>query len=516
MPIQFLMAGIVSIFGAKNNPDRAVFLNRGGINLSEQKRIEVGTLLNLVISETLLCTTRGITSPGSLGCRTGNSKPASNRKTLKKVLIISPYFPPFNTADMQRVRQSLPYLRENGWEPTVLTVDEKYVEAYSVDDLLLQTIPHDITVHKVNALKASITRRLGIGSLSIRAFFSMRKKGDELLRTEKFDLVYFSTTAFHVMALGPRWKRKFGVPFILDIQDPWYNTFYFSHALTKKTPKAWMYHQLDKHLEARTLPYADGIISVSSGYRDLYLKRYPGLAYESFRIIPFGCAVLDFPIAKKNISRSSVSFSTDEINAVYIGRGGQDMEFAAGIIFDAVRLGRERQPELFKKLRLWAIGTSYAQAGKGAKTFEPVARQKGLDGQVTEISDRLPYFETLHLLSKADLLFVPGSIDSTYTASKIYPYIYMDKPMLSVFHEKSSVCEIIRHTSKSKVATFGDHVTAKEKEQLAEDCYAYLSEVLRRNIKDANLNRQAFEEYTARSMAVKQIDFFNQVINHIA
>jgi len=431
---------------------------------------------------------------------------------LKKVLIISPYFPPFNTADMQRVRQSLPYLRENGWEPTILTVDEKYVEAYSVDNLLLQTFPQDIPVYKVPALKASVTRRLGIGSLSLRAFFSMRKKGDELLRSEKFDLVYFSTTAFHVMALGPRWKRKFGVPFILDIQDPWYNTYYFNHALTKKTPKAWMYHQLDKHLEAKTIPFADGIISVSSGYRDLYLKRYPSLGYDNFRIIPFGCAVLDFPIAQTNVNNSRVSFSAEEKNAVYIGRGGQDMLLASGIIFDAMGLGVEREPERFRKLRLWFIGTSYALAGAGAKTFEPLAKEKGLGESVTEISDRLPYFETLYLLSKADVLFVPGSTDSTYTASKIYPYIYMNKPMLSVFHEKSSVCDIIRTTSQSKLVAFGDNLSDARRNALVEECYTYLSCVLRNDIKNANLNRQAFEEYTAKAMAVKQINFFNHVL----
>lgn len=430
---------------------------------------------------------------------------------MKKVLIISPYFPPFNTADMQRVRQSLPYLRENGWEPTVLTVDEKYVEAYSVDNLLMQTFPQDIRIHKVPALKASFTRKLGIGSLSLRAFFSMRKKGDELLRTEKFDLVYFSTTAFHVMALGPRWKRKFGVPFILDIQDPWYNTYYFQHSLARKTPKAWMFHQLDKHLEARTVPFADGIISVSSGYRDLYLKRYPNLAYDSFRIIPFGCAVLDFPIATKNVNQSRVIFSPQEVNAVYIGRGGQDMVQAAGIIFDALRMGLQREAPHFQKLRLWFIGTSYAQAGKGTQTFGPLASAMGVGDRVTEISDRLPYFETLYLLSKADVLLVPGSTDSTYTASKIYPYIYMDKPMLSVFHEKSSVCEIIRNTSQSKVVTFNDAVLKTEKRALAEECYRYLRDVLVNGVRDARLDLAAFEEYTAKSMAQKQVHFFNHV-----
>jgi hypothetical protein len=430
---------------------------------------------------------------------------------LKKVLIISPYFPPFNTADMQRVRQSLPYLRENGWEPTVLTVDEKYVEAYSIDNLLLQTYPGDITIHRVPALKAAITRKLGIGSLSMRAFFTIRKRGDQLLHTEKFDLVYFSTTAFHVMALGPRWKRRFGVPFILDIQDPWYNKFYFENALTKKSLKARLYHQLDKQLEARTIPFADGIISVSAGYRDLYLQRYPTLTYKKFRVIPFGCAVIDFPIARKNIKGSKITFSPAEVNAVYIGRGGQDMEFAAGIFFDAILIGLQRHEALFQKLRFWFIGTSYAQAGKGAKTFEPLAREKGLESFINEVSDRLPYFETLYLLSKADMLVVPGSTDSTYTASKIFPYIYLDKPMLSVFHEKSSVCDIIRQTSQSKVVTFNDAVTDKQRNNMVEECFRYLYDVLNKEIKKANLNLEAFEAYTAKSMAEQQIDFFDEV-----
>jgi hypothetical protein len=43
---------------------------------------------------------------------------------MKKVLIISPNFPPVNGADMHRIRQSLPYVRAWGWQPGVLAVDE--------------------------------------------------------------------------------------------------------------------------------------------------------------------------------------------------------------------------------------------------------------------------------------------------------------------------------------------------------------------------------------------------------
>ncbi|HVG42528.1 MAG TPA: glycosyltransferase, partial [Chitinophagaceae bacterium] len=397
-------------------------------------------------------------------------------------------------------------------EPTIITVDGPFIENFSIDDLLLQTFPQDIRIIKVPAIKATLTRKLGIGSLSLRAYFPIKKQVNKLLKAERFDLVYFSTTAFHVMALGPGWKKKFGVPFILDIQDPWYNTYYFQNALHKKTIKAWLFHQLDKYLEAKTIPATDGIISVSSGYRDLYVRRYPNLTSGDFRIIPFGCAVLDFPIAKKSVHASRVKLSAEGINMVYIGRGGQDMELAIDIILDGVKIGLKKENKYFKKVHIWFIGTSYAQNGKGIKTIETIAEKKGLTDRVTEITDRLPYFETLYLLSKADILFVPGSTDPSYTASKIYPYIYTNKPMLAVFHNKSSVCDVVEQTSSAKVVAFGDVVGAEARQNLASECYAYLSEVLRNNIQHSNFDCDSFEPYTAQCMTKKQTDFFEQVI----
>ena len=63
---------------------------------------------------------------------------------------------------MQRVRMSLPYYKNLGWEPVVLCVHEKFVSGYK-DDLLSETIPADIEVHKVAAWSEKLTRRLGIG-----------------------------------------------------------------------------------------------------------------------------------------------------------------------------------------------------------------------------------------------------------------------------------------------------------------------------------------------------------------
>ena len=114
---------------------------------------------------------------------------------MKKVLIVSPHFPPVNAADIHRVRQSLPYFKQFGWEPTVLCVAPEYVEM-AMDDNLEKSIPKDIEIQKVMAYSTKYTRKFGLGNLGIRAFWQLYKEGHRLLKAEQFDLVYFSTTVF--------------------------------------------------------------------------------------------------------------------------------------------------------------------------------------------------------------------------------------------------------------------------------------------------------------------------------
>src|ERR1700677_3580293 len=149
----------------------------------------------------------------------------ASRAMPRRVLIVSPHFPPINAPDHQRVRMSLPYLRENGWEAHVLAVDPRFVEG-AWDPDLLRTIATDVPVTRAGAVPLRMTRWLGLGRLGLRAFGPLNRMGSRLLCQRAFDLVYFSTTVFPTMSLGPRCKRLFGVPYVLDLQDPWLGDYY--------------------------------------------------------------------------------------------------------------------------------------------------------------------------------------------------------------------------------------------------------------------------------------------------
>ncbi|WP_088889460.1 hypothetical protein [Leptolyngbya ohadii] len=84
-----------------------------------------------------------------------------------------------------------------------------------------------------------------------------------MLASQRFDLVFFSSTIFPVMILGDRWQRRFRVPYILDFQDPWR----VEAAPTHQRPGGRLRYAVDKflakNLEPRAVKRVSHIISES-------------------------------------------------------------------------------------------------------------------------------------------------------------------------------------------------------------------------------------------------------------
>jgi len=428
---------------------------------------------------------------------------------MKKVLIISPNFPPINAADMHRVRQSLAYFPQMGWDATVVTVEPVFVEM-SEDPLLLDTIPESANVIRIKAFNPKFTRKIGLGNLGYRALWFYLKTCNALIRKRRFDLIYFSTTAFPVMVLGRYWKRKFGIPFIIDMQDPWRNDFYLDKPKHERPPKFLFAYNMDKFLEAFTMKKVDGIVSVSPGYPKTLMERYANIDAAMCTVIPFGGASVDFDVLEKAQVKNTLFDKADQaINFAYIGRGGHDMGLAVSGIFAAVKKGLDRDPGLFSKIKMYFVGTSYAADGQGQKTIEPLATKYGVSDHVVEITDRLPYFSAMKVLKDADILIIPGSTDTNYTASKLYPYILAHRPLIAVFNQNSTVVDILDKTRAGACATFNNEDPV---ELLAEKIYLIIKEYLRTIPFIPDTHWSEFEPYSAREATRRQVEFFNKIL----
>ena len=102
-------------------------------------------------------------------------------QVMRRILVVSPHFPPTSAADMHRVRQSLQYFPEFGWQPSVLAVEPGFVEGQN-EPLLLQTVPADIDVTRVRALPANLTRKVGLGDLALRSIPFLYRPGGRIIR----------------------------------------------------------------------------------------------------------------------------------------------------------------------------------------------------------------------------------------------------------------------------------------------------------------------------------------------
>ncbi|MFA6246614.1 MAG: hypothetical protein WC615_06715 [Mucilaginibacter sp.] len=421
----------------------------------------------------------------------------------KKLLIISPYFPPVNAADMQRVRMSLPYFAGWGWDAEVVVINPKFADL-AKDELLMQSVPPYIKVHQVNAMRKKLTSKVGLGSIAIRSLWHYRSQVNRILHDRHFDLIYFSTTQFPVCILGAYWKKRFRIPYVIDIQDPWHSDYYINKPKSDRPPKYLFAYHLNKFLEPIAVKNAAGLISVSAGYIDELKFRYKEIQHVPAATITFGAFEPDMKIARDNQQLFTGLLDGQFKNVVYIGRGGKDMHRAVSPVFSAFQKGLKKNKEEFQRIRFHFIGTSYAPAGRGIKTILPLARQFGIEDYVSEITDRISYYHTLLTLQQADALFIPGSDDPLYTASKIFPYLMTKKNILAIFNPASSAIPILQEYGVEHVYNYDDISLS--------NLSVFFRQLIQGDFQAVTFNSEAIKKFSAQEMARAQCQLFNTVI----
>ncbi len=428
---------------------------------------------------------------------------------MRRLLIVSPHFPPVNAPDHQRVRMSLPYFRENGWDPTVLAVEAGEVEG-SQDPLLATTVPADIAVHRVSAYGSRWTRRFGLGNLVYRSWFQLQAEGDRLLCDGDFDLVYFSTTQFVATALGARWLRRYGVPFVVDIQDPW-RTDYYERAGAPRPPGGWKYffaRWQAKRLEARAWRDAAGFISVSESYLAQLRARYPWFAAKPSAVIPFGAPEADFVTARK-LTDLAPAFAREPgcTHIVAVGAVGPIMRAAILRLCKSLRAFRDAEPALAARLRFHFIGTSYAPAAYATPSVAPLAFECGVGDLVTESPARIGYFTALRTLLAADAIVIPGSDDPGYNPSKLAPCFLAEKPVLALAPVGSSFEHTVRTLGFASLVP----VPGSAQDSTVSD---FLRTVLRdpSSLPATRATALFASTHTARARTARQCELFSQAL----
>jgi len=377
---------------------------------------------------------------------------------LKRLLFVSPHYPPDGAAGTHRARVLAPYLPRHGWRPTVLTVNREAYEG-SLDLELEQMADDGVEVIRASALSATWTRRLGVGDLGLRALPGLRSAARRELARGDYDAIYVTTYPIYPALLAPSLKREFGVPFVLDLQDPWVGAWGASVGPgTAGAPnlKSRISRTVAAVIERRVVPHADALTSVSSELLDSLRATYPVLETRPSLELPIGLDPRDIELASSQPAHNPFFDSADGMCHVsYVGTLLPLAMDVVRVLFEGVRELRRTDPALAARLRLHFIGTSNQAQPGGPERARMIAREMGIGDLVTEHPARVPFAAALRAQLASTALLILGSTEARYTASKVAPALASGRPILAIAHAHSDALRQLRDANDATVQVIG-------------------------------------------------------------
>ena len=112
-------------------------------------------------------------------------------------------------------------------------------------------------------------------------------------------------------------------------------------------------------------------------------------------------------------------------------------------------------------------------------------------------------------MAAADILLVPGSDDVNYTASKLYPYILLKKPLVVVAHKLSPMVSTLKELNVGELLTFEDSCDNSAKGSHFSDI---LTGMIGRLPFEPDCDWRKFDKYEAAAMTHRVCQLFDEVI----
>ena len=421
---------------------------------------------------------------------------------MKKVLIISPDYPPCNLAGVHRARLFAQHLPEFGWEPIVLCVDEKYYE-FDLDWNLYKLLPKNQRIEKVKAFQ--VTKPRLIGDIGLRSYFFLRRKALQLIKNDNIDFVYIPIPSFYVSLLGPYLNRKTGVKYGIDYIDPWVHQFPGSEKIFSRH---WWSTRLAKWLEPKAVVKASLITGVASGYYQGVIDRNPHLSSRClFGAMPYGGEKNDQLLLSELGIEPYLFKKNNKIQLVYAGAMLPKAYAPLRSIFHSLA----NNIDLFKNVEFHFIGTGKIPNDPNSYTIKPIAEEYGIwQTNIFEYPKRISYLDVLVHLNAATAIFILGSTEPHYTPSKVYQAVLSQKPVFAVLHKQSTAGSILQKSKAGQVLSFdGENDLGSINQRFAiffSDFINFINE-----FDPALIDETMFEEYSAKSVTGKLSALLNQV-----
>jgi len=382
---------------------------------------------------------------------------------VKKVLIITYYWPPSGGAGVQRWLKLTRYLPELGWLPIVITVHPEDASYPLYDESFDKEVHESVKVIRTRSRelfgiyrKISGSKKIPYGGFAneqednfiqkvarfIRGNFVLpdSRKGwnrfafrsaVELIRKEEgIECIITSSPPHSTQLTGLKLRKKFGITWIADLRDPWTDIYYY-----RQLYPTFPAHKLNLHYEHKVMRSADKILTVGPFLKDLFTAKHR-LDPDKVEILYNGFDPSDFqnlPEPKKNFFRISYIGTLSDVYPV---------ESFTRVILDLLKE--------IPAIRLRFIGAvSSSQRRKLSQ----------IPSENIEYIGHVSHHEAIRQMAQSSLLLliIPEHETSRgILTGKIFEYMASGRPVVGIGPVDGDAARILEESNAGRMVDFKD------------------------------------------------------------
>ena len=437
---------------------------------------------------------------------------------MKRVLIITYYWPPSGGSGVQRWLKMSKYFPENGWQPVIYTAEDA---EYPVEDLSLEkdvTPEAEILRRKIVEPYSFYKKFLGIKKdEKIKAGFinegkkksswkenlSVWLRGNlfipdarcwwikpsinflrKYLEKNPVDAIISTGPPHSMHLIAKELHKKFNIPWIADFRDPWTDIDFFSELkLTKRS--------LKKHhdLQYQVLTEADKVVTVGWDWA----KGLEGHGAKDVEVITNG---YDFNIEEKSTNvKLSSDFTMSHVGIVGAARNAVCYWEALGEI-----IKEDNIKDFSKLLKIRLIGQVDNSVIESIK-------KNNLENNV-EIIPYIPHEKVIAEQSSSQvlLLFINNSPNAKgIMTGKIFEYMASGRPIFAIGPTDGDTAIILDKTKSGFIVDFDDKDGMK-------NAIIDLFNKYKENQLITNKN-EVVENYSRRALAKDYVNLIETIID---
>lgn len=398
---------------------------------------------------------------------------------MKKVLIITYYWPPAGGPGSQRIVKFVKYLPQFDWQPIVLTVEKG--EFPYTDHSLEKDIPPNVKVYRTKSLEPflwykSLTGRSKDESLPVGLITHKKKsiiekiaswiranifipdarigwipfaviKALQIIKDEKIDLIFSSSPPHSLQLIGWYLKIRTGLPWVTDFRDRWTGIRYYQvlsrSSITKK---------IDGYLEKKVLTNSNFITSTSEGFNIDFHEKLISVN-QAFQFLPNGYDEEDFKNSQPQERKKFIILHTGNLIA----------QQNPTVLWKSLKEILRKDEKIKKLMAVQLIGKTHDSIIQSVMELNL--------SDIVEFHDYVPHEKVLQAMQNASILFavIPDLPDNkSIVLGKIYEYIGTGNPMLIFGPPKGNAADIISQFSNSTICNYSD---AKQCGKFIEEIY---------------------------------------------